>query len=457
MEHITPSNHSRFRPFRCVKLFALLAILRTLPCFGMVVDADAIQKKVEENTDLIARVKIDSFTSEKDTLLGIRFIADAEVLEVIEGEASSHIQIWGPGGERGGNGIFYSGFPRLYKNHQYTLHLHLAPSGNYEIVGGEWGVASSSKRESSRNRTDGSNGDGTGAYLHWPFDALPIPFYLSLPTLSQYPDWKAAIDASFKTWMTVSGTQVDFLPMGCSSGERNENDGLPHIILVTKDWPFDETAVVALTRNYYLAGDNDRAGRILDSDILLNGVNHSFTTTGEAGKHDVQNILTHEIGHLLGLGHETGSIDPDATMFAQARTGELKKRILKDSDSAGIRAAYPGERDKAVWTESLCDLEKPISCMAVHGNKMQKNHLFWMMLVSILPLILLRRIMTTFKALFGKLLILFFCFVSFSPAVGRAQMASMRIIPITEVFSTFKKTQAKKIHVSNLPESHIET
>jgi hypothetical protein len=115
-----------------------------------------------------------------------------------------------------------------------------------------------------------------------------------------------------------------------------------------------------------------KAGLILDSDILLNGVNYQFTTTGQASSHDIQNILTHEIGHFIGLGHESGTIDTEATMYSHASVGETKKRTLKTNDLTGLRSAYAGTTNKiASYTfSSTCLLDTVSSgCLSVPGRE----------------------------------------------------------------------------------------
>nr|GMC67266.1 metalloendoproteinase 3-MMP-like [Ipomoea batatas] len=52
---------------------------------------------------------------------------------------------------------------------------------------------------------------------------------------------------------------------------------------------------------------------------------------------DIQSVATHEIGHLLGLGH---SGVPTAVMFPAIGYGETK-RLLDNDDIQGIRALYP--------------------------------------------------------------------------------------------------------------------
>ncbi|MFL5364544.1 MAG: myxosortase-dependent metalloprotease, MXAN_2677/MXAN_2678 family [Myxococcales bacterium] len=96
-------------------------------------------------------------------------------------------------------------------------------------------------------------------------------------------------------------------------------------------------------------------GQILDADIEINNAPNAndskFTfTTADAPQCppgapivncvsiDVQNTITHEAGHTLGLAH---SRDPAATMAASAPPGETSKRVLGADDLNGICAIYP--------------------------------------------------------------------------------------------------------------------
>ena len=51
-------------------------------------------------------------------------------------------------------------------------------------------------------------------------------------------------------------------------------------------------------------------------------------------KADVQNTLTHELGHALGLQHEADVTD--AVMFPIAYDGDVDKRQLSGDDMAGL-------------------------------------------------------------------------------------------------------------------------
>jgi uncharacterized protein (TIGR02266 family) len=97
-------------------------------------------------------------------------------------------------------------------------------------------------------------------------------------------------------------------------------------------------------------------GRIVDADVILNGGgSRKFGVLAEtdadaaaaagAGvdktRYDVQNVLTHEVGHFLGLGEEQALLD--ATMFVTSARGETMKRDLSSDDELGVRSLYvPG-------------------------------------------------------------------------------------------------------------------
>lgn len=350
---------------------AFLLVFLTGSAIGLTVSPAAVEQALSEAT-LVADIAVDRLESFADETHFATFRATATVIAVhsdrtAEVRTGDRLVITGPGGERDGYGLFYSGVPKPHKGKRYRAHLR-RQGDTYTVTGYDAGlVAFDGHRAYTRNRTDGSDGSGDGPFLFWDNTYFPLPFYISKPTFLDQPAFLDAVDASFKTWRDILDIKVEFLPMGCSSGVKNENDGLNHVILVKDEWKFGDPNVIAITRNFYISGTAERAGMILDSDILLNGVNHGFTVTAEPGKNDIQNILTHEIGHVLGLGHETSPADSDATMFANATTNETKKRELKANDLEGIHAAYAGVGQKFQWVGSQCNVDSDVgSCLAVH-------------------------------------------------------------------------------------------
>jgi uncharacterized protein (TIGR03382 family) len=109
------------------------------------------------------------------------------------------------------------------------------------------------------------------------------------------------------------------------------------------------SAVIGLTTTTF----SFRTGYILDADIELNagapGRGFLFTTVDsppcEGGVQttscvatDVQNTVTHEMGHVVGLDHVSVS---GSTMEPTAPPGETHKRIIDVGSAAGFCDAYP--------------------------------------------------------------------------------------------------------------------
>jgi len=91
--------------------------------------------------------------------------------------------------------------------------------------------------------------------------------------------------------------------------------------------------VIAVTYIWY-SGDS-----IVETDTRMNTY-FKWSLSGEAGKMDVQNIMTHEFGHWCGLADLYDDVDYWLTMYGYSSYGETYKRTLGLGDILGLQARY---------------------------------------------------------------------------------------------------------------------
>ncbi len=133
---------------------------------------------------------------------------------------------------------------------------------------------------------------------------------------------------SLAEWEAVEGAYLWFEYAGETDIAKPAHDK-QNVVYFEDDWEWDND-ILALTSTWSAAN-----GDIVGFDVR---VNTSTANWGQGGM-DLQNAMTHELGHAIGLDHTPEFYE--ATMFATTRRGELRKRDLHWDDQDGARALYP--------------------------------------------------------------------------------------------------------------------
>lgn len=79
--------------------------------------------------------------------------------------------------------------------------------------------------------------------------------------------------------------------------------------------------------------------KIESADIGIS-TSHTFAIgrNPNANEYDFQSVITHEVGHALGLGHPADT-ETDAVMYKSFRDGQMRRELSSD-DIAGIQDIY---------------------------------------------------------------------------------------------------------------------
>jgi hypothetical protein len=194
---------------------------------------------------------------------------------------------------------------------------------------------------------------GVDAYLpfgiRWLDSSMPIRFYVTnrdVPGVTA-PQLQTATERAFAAWGGVSNVRISAQFGGFVSNNPLVSDGTSVIGFMSRP---DLDRVLGMAFFEY----DLTTGVIHSSDVFLNSTfDWSVATNGESGRFDVQSVMTHELGHFLGLGHSAiGETEPAsgggrtvlgkrAVMFPIAYPrGNIEDRTLEADDVAGISDVY---------------------------------------------------------------------------------------------------------------------
>ncbi|MQY58034.1 MAG: matrixin family metalloprotease [Clostridia bacterium] len=146
----------------------------------------------------------------------------------------------------------------------------------------------------------------------------------------------AEIQLSFETWDDETGKELFIF------NSLTNSSGLNLDAQNTISWRrIAPRNIIAVTRLWY-----DAAGQIVEFDIAFNAFLKWGIDPDDEGPislskmYDIQNIATHEVGHVVGLADLYEDQYRELTMYGYGKTGEIIKISLEEGDIAGAQYLY---------------------------------------------------------------------------------------------------------------------
>jgi predicted Zn-dependent protease len=179
----------------------------------------------------------------------------------------------------------------------------------------------------------------TGIPLHWSSTSSTVDIFVNSQNdqgLSE-PLVQSIAESSIGEW---NGQSRINLRKNTTTGKDQAD--LNELYFSSDSSIFNGSGVVGIT----LVGFNESNGEIASADILISD-NYFFSTDPTAANY-LGNVITHEAGHFLGLGH--GQV-AGSTMFYALSRGQNK---ISDDDKAGLYSLYPnGDTTKGVLSGTV--------------------------------------------------------------------------------------------------------
>jgi hypothetical protein len=193
-----------------------------------------------------------------------------------------------------------------------------------------------------------SNRNGSGQSRRWEIvTERGIPVWLAAEGFSSSNTFAElnAVRASFDQWESVPGTILKFgePELVFDRSDLNPNDGTNLVFWANHSLLINGGRDSLLGTLSLTFPRVDAANRLLEADIVLNGVQFRwFTDFEKVASPDqfIESSMLHEIGHFIGLDHSPAG---GATLFARGTTGVNSQAGLSPDDMEAVRWLYPTE------------------------------------------------------------------------------------------------------------------
>lgn len=164
--------------------------------------------------------------------------------------------------------------------------------------------------------------NGVGVPVSWQNGAFPLRVGIDRRIVSARPEAESVVARAFAEWTSVGDASLSFAPTAVIDGLKPGKDGQNSITLA--DDLFRDQHFLAVTTNWY-----DDSGHIAEADIQIDGGTLS-------GSCDLQQLVAHEVGHLLGLDH-SGVLS--SVMYPYV--GKVGVPSLDSDETIAIAEIYP--------------------------------------------------------------------------------------------------------------------
>jgi len=157
-----------------------------------------------------------------------------------------------------------------------------------------------------------------------------------------------AVEAGVREWETPGGSTIAVFGDVVVDSDVTYDGGAYRGYNTISFGLYNDSMVIAVTTVWgYFSGPSSQR-EIVEAHILLNDEfewgDASVDGDGDGSLDtylmDIQNIVTHELGHWTGMGDVYEAAASDETMYGYSTEGELNKRDLYKGDIAGVTKLY---------------------------------------------------------------------------------------------------------------------
>lgn len=135
-----------------------------------------------------------------------------------------------------------------------------------------------------------------------------------------------AVVNAIKAWGIINSS---------STSQQAVRGQAPATIMLNNNGKICNGSCLAATLTGYYSGNT-----IYDADVYTN-TRYKFTSSGEtdgcSGEFDMDGIMVHEVGHVIGIGHSSVA---GATMYPSVSSCNYNNRTLENDDTAAKNDLY---------------------------------------------------------------------------------------------------------------------